>query len=283
MICDIVINQLQSKWNRPQFEREIWPHWQWLSPLGSEKDQNLSSSTAFGPWVPPWDDNDGPPHHIVITLPSDHHKQQKGQKSVEFNSFGTLGSSSCYFGSLFENLSILGGLFRVLVIICKRIKICSVQQLLNVDIFIHFSNHWAPNSPYLSPWRKQIWSLNQSLEGVSGFQTLDSIHWKSYIKKNHTHMFYPLPGVGSEDHRHMLNCHLLEVDSIWVGIQELLGGHLACKLQVLEDTGQKLLKFFLPLDDELPIWVNLFTFKIHMSIVLIYIHQGFRPFSSLEG
>ena len=83
-------------------------------------------------------------------------------------------------------------------------------------------------------------------------------------------MFYPLPGVGSEDHRHMLDCHLLEVDGIRVGIQELLGGHLACKLQVLEDTGQKLLKFFLPLDDELPVWVNLFTFKIHVSIVLIY-------------
>ena len=82
-----------NKWNRPQFEKEIWPHWQWLSPLGSEKGQNLSSSTAFGPWVPPWDDNDGPPHHTVIILPSDHHKQQKGQKSVEFNSFGTLGSS----------------------------------------------------------------------------------------------------------------------------------------------------------------------------------------------
>ena len=82
-----------NKWNRPQFEKEIWPHWQWLSPLGSEKGQNLSSSTAFGPWVPPWDDNDGPPHHTAIILPSDHHKQQKGQKSVEFNSFGTLGSS----------------------------------------------------------------------------------------------------------------------------------------------------------------------------------------------
>ena len=67
-------------------------------------------------------------------------------------------------------------------------------------------------------------------------------------------MYYPLPGVGSEDHGHMLNCHLLEVDRIRVGVKELLCGHLTCKLKVFQDPGQELLKFLLSLDDELPVW-----------------------------
>ena len=52
----------------------------------------------------------------------------------------------------------------------------------------------------------------------------------------------------------MLNCHLLEVDCIRVGIKELLGGHLTCELEMFQDTGQELLELLLPLDDELPVW-----------------------------
>ena len=52
----------------------------------------------------------------------------------------------------------------------------------------------------------------------------------------------------------MLNCHLLEIDSIRVGIEELLGGDHVGELRMLQDPRQELLELLLPLDDELPVW-----------------------------
>ena len=52
----------------------------------------------------------------------------------------------------------------------------------------------------------------------------------------------------------MLNCHLLEVDRIRVGVKELLRGRLTCKLEMFQDPGKELLELLLPLDDELPVW-----------------------------
>ena len=62
-----------------------------------------------------------------------------------------------------------------------------------------------------------------------------------------------LPGVRSEYHGYMLDCHFLEVDGIRVGVQELFGRHHIGKLRVLKDIIEELLKLLLTLDDELSV------------------------------
>ena len=51
----------------------------------------------------------------------------------------------------------------------------------------------------------------------------------------------------------MLNCHLLEIDSIRVRIEELLGGDHVGELRMFQDTRQELLELLLSLYDELPV------------------------------
>ena len=51
----------------------------------------------------------------------------------------------------------------------------------------------------------------------------------------------------------MLNCHLLEIDSIRVGIEELLGGDHVGELRMLQDPRQELLELLLSLYDELSV------------------------------
>ena len=71
------------KWNGPQFEQGIWPHWQWPSLPNSGKDQSLSSSKASELLAPPKNDDHENPHHLtVIKIVS-----KKGLKRIHFNSF----------------------------------------------------------------------------------------------------------------------------------------------------------------------------------------------------